>query len=208
MSDLTDLIGGLGGVAGFVAAVIGASVNKKAKDAETEAKNARTAADNARTAADNATTAANEARNKALEAMAKAEEAQSKAQSGLLELQLRAHLSSRRDKIHEVTRETETIRDGRPAEAMQPTEIERLKDVHKRFLSAHEDFLGALEQGCRHYRDGKLDKNSFRLMYESEVRDVCDSPAESVFYSFMHPADPSRFQAIWAVYREWFRSKV
>lgn len=148
---------------------------------------------------------ADAAKAKAEEALGKAEAAQTKAQIGWLELQLRVFLSSRRDQIHSIARDLEELRAGRDANELTENEKKRFALVFKRFMSAHEDFLGALEQACRHFRDDKIDKEAFRLMYNDEVRRVTvDATKGEPFHELMYPRDQCRFEAIWHVKDEWF----
>jgi len=197
MSETTDLIGAVGAGLGAIA-VVWSWINAgsvKAADAKATA---------AQTAADAAKVKAGEAIAEATRAIAKAEAAQTKAQVGTLELQLRTSLSSRRDKIDGVTRELEGIRAGRDHDKLTPDEVAHMKDVKVRFLAANEDFLNALEQACRHFRDGKVDIDAFRLMYDDEVRYVCEQKEGGAFYPVMHPKETSKFRAVWAVYGQWF----
>ncbi len=196
MSEATDWIGAVGGAIGAVSVLWSWATSGKAKAAADEAAAAKTAADDAKITAGNATA-------DATKAIAKAEDAQTKAQVGWLELQLRVFISSRRDKIHEVAPVLDNIRAGRRPDELTAEEKARFVAAYKVFESAHEDFLGALEQACRHYRDAKIDTEAFRLMYDDEVRFVCEQK-DGVFFKFMHPKDTSKFRAVWAVYKEWF----
>ena len=146
---------------------------------------------------------ANRIKTQADNAAAKAEAAQTKAQVGWLELQLRVYLSSRRDKIHDCTRDLEATWVGEAAKA-DPALVARLQSMKKRFVSANEDFLNALEQACRHYRDEKVEKEAFRRMYGDEVNEAIKCPEGHPFHKSIHPEGTSKYQAIWAVYREWF----
>lgn len=193
-NNIAQIITAVGGLAGLLtgAAALVSSFKSKAE------------AGQAKTEATAAKADANAAMTKALEAIQKAEDAQTKAQAGALELQHRMFLSSRRDRIQEVTRDLEAIAFGRKPEEFTDTDKARMVDAKRRLLSAYEDFLNALEQACRHLRDEKVDGEAFRKMYDDEVRTVCTSGAETPYYGFMHPEATTKFRAIWATYRAWF----
>jgi hypothetical protein len=222
-AQIITALGGLGGVIGAIAALIFGFMNKSNVDtAKTAAGTAQTAADaaktdasEAKTEADNATKQAavakadaNIALTKALEAIKAAEDAQTKAQVGWLELQLRVHLSSRRDKIHDVARDLEALTAGRRPSDLTEIDKARMIPMMERFISAHEDFLGALEQACRHHEEGKTDVSAFRRMYEDEIRAVGDVEEGHPFYKMMYPEPKSKFKAIWSTYKKWFVSHL
>ena len=204
-AQILTAIGGLGGLLGAIGAIILGLMNKSSADkAKSDAGQAKTEADKAKEDATTAKADAHAAMTKALDAIQKAEDAQTKAQVGWLELQLRMYLSSRRDKIHEVTRDLESLRAGRRPDEFSDADKVRMKDIMLRFFSAHEDFLGALEQACRHHQDEKIDAAAFRRMYDDEVRTVCEAKEDSPFHKFLHPKDTAKFRAIWATYKKWF----
>ncbi len=144
-------------------------------------------------------------RHEAAKALEVAEKAQTQAQVGWLELQLRVFISSRRDKIHEADRDLASLRQGRDPAELSATEKVHFKDIFDRFFSAHEDLLNAMEQACRHLRDAKVEPESFRLMYDSEIRRITVEAVEGEpFYKLMYPREKSKFRAVWAVSDEWF----
>lgn len=219
-AQILNAIGGLGGlitaiitgVTGLIVALVNRGKANQAKvDADKamgDASAAKTEADKAKTEASAAKADAGAAMAKALDAIKTAEDAQTKAQIGWLELQLRVYLSSRRDKIHEVTRDFEGITAGRKPEELSDTDKMRMAAIKPRFISAHEDFLGALEQACRHLEDEKIEVAAFRRMYEDEIRTVCEVKEGHPFYSMMFPEKVSRFKAIWTTYDKWFVSHL
>jgi hypothetical protein len=200
-NDVAQTIAAVGGLAGLVSAIGAIIVSLRSK---AEAGQARSDATVAKADATTAKADASTAMAKALEAIQKAEDAQTKAQVGALELQLRVFLSSRRDRIQEVSRDLEAIRGGRRPEDLSDVDKTRMKDAMQRFISAHEDLLNALEQACRHLRDDKIDAVAFRRMYDDEVRTVCEAGEDSPFHKFMGRPETTKFRAIWATYREWF----
>lgn len=200
-NNIAEIITAVGGLAGLIGAIAALVVSLRSKEAAGQAKSEATTA---KVDAGHAKSEANAAMTKALEAIQKAEDAQTKAQMGALELQHRVFLSSRRDRIQEVTRDLEAIVAGRRPEEFSDTDKARMKDAKQRLLSAYEDFLNALEQACRHLRDERLNETAFRRMYDDEVRTVCVAGQDSPFFSFMHPEATTRFRAIWATYKDWF----
>lgn len=212
MSDVSETITAIGGLSGLATAivslVIGILNRSKTDSAKHESEKATADAKQASIEALAAKTEAHRAMAKALDAIKAAEDAQTKAQVGLLELQLRVFISSRRDHIHSVARDMEAITAGRKAEDFTDTDKMRMKDTMERFKSAHEDFLGALEQACRHFQEGKVDVDAFRRMYNAEIEEVCKAPATSMFYGMMHPDKTSKFKAIWAIYEKWFHEPL
>ena len=185
MSAATDWIGAVGGLIGAASVIWNWLTAGKAEKVKKAAEAAQ---------AD------------ATKAMAAAEAAQTQAQVGWLELQLRVFISSRRDKIHDIDGELARLRQGRQPDQLSALEKQHFVDIHDRFLSAYEDFLGALEQACRHFRDAKIDVEAFRLMYDDEIRHVTIEAKENEpFYKQMYPREKSKFKAIWAVSDEWFQ---
>jgi hypothetical protein len=201
VSDATDWIGAIGGIMGGATALWNMGAASKADAAKKQADAAKLQADAAKTQAAKATA-------DATSAIAKAEDAQTKAQIGWLELQLRVYISSRRDKIHETTRDLESISAGRSHAQLSAEEQAHAGAIKLRWISAHEDFLCAMEQACRHFRDAKIDKEAFRLMYEDEIATLTKDAEEGIpFYAFMYPREKSRFHAVWAVADAWFKKE-
>lgn len=137
------------------------------------------------------------------EAVKKANEVVALAALAATELDIRAMLSSRRDKMNDVARDLEAITKGRAPDKLSDDEKQHVAVVYTRLVSVHEDVLNAYEEACAKYRDKKVDVTRFKKSYHGELRTVVEAKEGHPFYKFLHPEGTSAFKAIWTVYKEW-----
>ncbi len=192
MSEWTDWLGiaiggaGLGG--SIVSSIIASKARARALAASEQAEKARAHAEKA--VAD------------AASALVQANDAQAKTQMASLELNLREQLSKRREHIHAIARDLEGIRAGRQPEQLSSEDKVQIAEAKMRFISAHEEYLNALESACGAYRDKKIDRDRFRKTFDSEIREIAENNENHPFYALLHPSD-TKYRAFWAVYKEW-----
>ncbi|WP_205315843.1 hypothetical protein, partial [Klebsiella variicola] len=72
--------------------------------------------------------------------------------------------------------------------------------ISKNYNSAQETWLNAYDQACMSYREGKLNKETFKKTYHVPIRELYEDKELQFFFS---PADTSKYQSIISVYREW-----
>ena len=73
----------------------------------------------------------------------------------------------------------------------------------KNFTSAQEVWLNAHDQACMSYREGKLNKDTFKKTYQVPLRKLYEDPDLRHYF----PGDTSNYPSIVAVYREWETSQ-
>ncbi|EKH8025193.1 TPA: hypothetical protein OR518_003658 [Escherichia coli] len=74
----------------------------------------------------------------------------------------------------------------------------------KNYRSAQETWLNAYDQACMSYREGKLNKETFKKIYLVPIRKLFE---DKDFHHFFNPVDTSDYPSIIAVYREWVSSQ-
>ena len=72
--------------------------------------------------------------------------------------------------------------------------------LHAVVSGAEEVYRNAYEDACGKYNDGKIDKERFRLMYQTEIRRLVEEEPHKEFYS----SNQSPYDATLKVYNEWF----
>ncbi|AYN25565.1 hypothetical protein D8682_00355 (plasmid) [Buttiauxella sp. 3AFRM03] len=76
--------------------------------------------------------------------------------------------------------------------------------IEQNLKAAQETWLNAHDQACMSYREGKLNKDTFKRTYHIAIRQLMDNRELRDFFS---PADTSKYQSIIFVYREWETSQ-
>jgi hypothetical protein len=122
---------------------------------------------------------------------------------GSAELSLRSAITVTRQAVRQIGIEAANVRDGRRDDELNAAEKRKLGAYDSAFREALEDNLNAYEGACAKYLDEKIDRIRFRKMYLDEIGNLCRAKDSHPIHAFMHPADNSKFQAIWKVYREW-----
>ena len=84
------------------------------------------------------------------------------------------------------------------------TESSNYDIFQKNFRSAQEAWLNAHDQACMSYREGKLNKETFKKTYLVHIRNIYE---DKDFQHFFSPADTSNYPSIIHVYREWVTSQ-
>lgn len=144
-----------------------------------------------------------EARTKALEALTKAEESQTNSQMVAVEIQLRALIDGRSDKMTDVMRDLEILRNGRQPHELTETDKMRAIDAGGRLAVAREGYLNAYDRACAAYRDNKVDKSRFNKDYHDDINNLVAGVDAATFRELLHPKG-TKYRAIFAVYDEWF----
>lgn len=73
------------------------------------------------------------------------------------------------------------------------------KIIQDLFESAQEDLRNAYEEACSRYLDGKVDKERFKKMYHTEIRQLVEDKEQNKFYDNIS----SRYECTVKVYTEW-----
>ncbi|MDR0868739.1 MAG: hypothetical protein LBP75_09770 [Planctomycetota bacterium] len=71
--------------------------------------------------------------------------------------------------------------------------------ISKLIASALEDVRNAYDESCAKYIDGKVDKERFKKLYVTEIRNLVES--ESTKSEYIQPQ--SKYEATCKVYKEW-----
>lgn len=71
--------------------------------------------------------------------------------------------------------------------------------LQKIYSGAEEVYRNAYEDACGKYLDGKIDKERFRRMYQSEIRKLVEDEEQKTFYS----STQSIYDCTIKVYNEW-----
>jgi hypothetical protein len=86
--------------------------------------------------------------------------------------------------------------------AGQDAKDKTIKAIYEQmFDSAQEDLRNAYEEACSRYRDGKVDKERFKRMYSTEIRQLVEDEAQKKEYDTIS----TRYECTVAVYKEWFQ---
>lgn len=125
-----------------------------------------------------------------------------KTATGQAETGLRAQISLSRRAVRDIGIQIATVREGKSDADLSPEQKRRLEPLALAFMEAVEDNLNAYEDACGKYRDNKIDKERFKKTYVNEIRNICEDKTGPTS-GLMFPEAPSRFQCIWAVYKEW-----
>ena len=83
--------------------------------------------------------------------------------------------------------------------AKNPTD-DFLKNV---VAGAEEVYRNAYEDACGKYNDGKVDKDRFKLMYQTEIRRLVEEEPHKEFYA----NNQSPYDATLKVYNEWYHQE-
>lgn len=70
--------------------------------------------------------------------------------------------------------------------------------------TAQELWLNSYDQACMSYREGKLNKETFKKMYHVSIRSIVENKD---LENFFYPESKSRYQSIHIVYKEWETSQ-
>ncbi|MBJ2118269.1 hypothetical protein [Proteus penneri] len=70
--------------------------------------------------------------------------------------------------------------------------------------TAQELWLNSYDQACMSYREGKLNKETFKKTYHVSIRSIVENKN---LESFFYPESKSRYQSIHIVYKEWETSQ-
>lgn len=76
--------------------------------------------------------------------------------------------------------------------------------IKQNLKAAQETWLNAHDQACMSYREGKLNKVTFKRAYHIAIRELMDDKELRDFFS---PENTSKYQSILFVYREWETSQ-
>ena len=106
----------------------------------------------------------------------------SKMTKGQVELQIRELISSAKRHFNEM--------------CVARCDQEQLQGVVN---SAWEDVLNAYDEACKKYLDKKVDRKSFKQMYQDEIRQL----VEDDNFKQYHSNPQSRYRYILRVYEEW-----
>ncbi len=81
-------------------------------------------------------------------------------------------------------------------------EGENVNIIYRQMLdAAQEDLRNAYEEACSRYRDGKVDKERFKRMYSTEIKQLVEDEIQNAHYSNIM----SRYECTIKVYEEWFK---
>jgi hypothetical protein len=107
--------------------------------------------------------------------------------------------TSMRELIMSARRNVETVSEK---VAGQDAKDKTIKAIYEQmFDSAQEDLRNAYEEACSRYRDGKVDKERFKRMYSTEIRQLVEDEAQKKEYDTIS----TRYECTVAVYKEWFQ---
>ena len=107
--------------------------------------------------------------------------------------------TSMRELIMSARRNVETVSEK---VAEQDDKEDVVKAIYEQmFDSAQEDLRNAYEEACSRYRDGKVDKERFKRMYSTEIRQLVEDEAQKKEYDTIS----TRYECTVAVYKEWFQ---
>ena len=117
---------------------------------------------------------------------------QNKIAQGQAETSIRELIMSARRNIEEVSEKI----------ALSGNLEETSGKIYSQMLeSAQEDLRNAYEEACSRYRDGKVDKERYKRMYYTEIRQLVEDPTQNEYYNNIK----SRYECTIKVYEEWFK---
>ncbi len=121
---------------------------------------------------------------------------------GEAESTIRADIQRTRQVVGALAIQIAAAYDGKRSDQLRAEDKRRIEPLELAFKEVVEDRLNAHEAACSRYRDNKIDRERFKKTYFDDVGNLCRSK-DDIHKEFLHPADVSRFQNIWFVYREW-----
>lgn len=81
-------------------------------------------------------------------------------------------------------------------------QVKQARLLYSRYKFAIEECLDAYDHAVRLYLDNKIDRERFAKNYKDPIRELCESKVTEIM-EILHPAETSKFKAIWTFYREW-----
>lgn len=75
--------------------------------------------------------------------------------------------------------------------------------IQKAYFGTEEVYRNTYEDACGKYIDGKIDKNRFRKMYQTEIRKLVEEEPHKEYYS----GNQSPYDCTIKVYNEWFHQE-
>lgn len=109
--------------------------------------------------------------------------------------------TSMRELIMSARRNVESISEKVAVE--EKKNEDELKIYEQMLDSAQEDLRNAYEEACSRYRDGKIDKERFKRMYSTEIRQIVEDKVQNEHYNNIK----SRYECTKLVYEEWFKQE-
>lgn len=122
-----------------------------------------------------------------------------KASSASIEISLLDSITSADEKIGECSAAMDDLL-AKGVENLNDEEKTLLELKTKRYNTAKENYLNAIEEACAKYLDNKIDKKRFKKAYSSSVRKVVENQN---FKKYFDPVT-SKYKAILKVYDKWF----
>lgn len=126
-------------------------------------------------------------------------EAQNMIAMGNLELSISERISSSRDKVGDITIILSPLLGKKNSTGLSVDEELTLEAQSKVLNAAIENNINAYEDACSKYIDQKVDVIRFKKLYNTEIRQLVESPQMQQFFNPL----TSKFKAILKVYNEW-----
>jgi len=123
---------------------------------------------------------------------------------GQSETMLREAIARARERVEENCLQIADFLNGRNKEDIPDSQKSYYKILEKKWESAIENLINSYEDACGKYIDNKIDKERFKKIYFSEIKNICDPKVKS-YADFMHPKATTNFEAVWKVYDEWYK---
>lgn len=95
------------------------------------------------------------------------------------------------------------IAKGKMATKRTANENRQIAEMGLAYSQAVESLLNSYDLACRLYRDEAIDRDRFRRQYEWDIRELFEQGTEED-KARLHGSTAIRFQALRAVYNEWF----
>ena len=109
---------------------------------------------------------------------------------GQVELQIRARISSARNRYEDILLQSLTLRLDEDQDAL-------LKGLIR---STKEEYSNAYNEACEKYLDKKVDTTRFKQSYSNEIYNIVNDPS----FSDQYIKPQTKFKATVKVYDEWF----
>lgn len=118
---------------------------------------------------------------------------------GNLELFISERISSSRDKVGDITVILSPLLGKKKSTGLSSDEELTLEAQTRVLNAAIENNINAYEDACSKYIDQKVDVVRFKKLYNTEIRQLVESPSMQQFFNPL----TSKFKAIIKVYNEW-----